>query len=161
MTYKHWKLERETGDQNAGLAWAILDTANSSTNTLGAEVMAELGLILDECEKNPPSGLIIKGPRCRICGVHMIGSAQAGNCGPRPPPTPGSTKMSAATLSGYSSANATDTPPPAELPTKYAFSIPNSSNRPRKSSTLAFMPYGFSSQSSGMGRSVKPKAGRS
>jgi hypothetical protein len=42
MTYKHWKLERETGDQNAGLAWAILDTANSSTNTLGAEVMAEL-----------------------------------------------------------------------------------------------------------------------
>jgi enoyl-CoA hydratase/carnithine racemase len=54
MTYKHWKLERETGDQNAGLAWAILDTANSSTNTLGAEVMAELGLILDECERSRP-----------------------------------------------------------------------------------------------------------
>jgi 3-hydroxyacyl-CoA dehydrogenase/enoyl-CoA hydratase/3-hydroxybutyryl-CoA epimerase len=63
MTYKHWKLERETGDQNAGLAWAILDTANSSTNTLGAEVMAELGLILDECEKNPPSGLIFKSAK--------------------------------------------------------------------------------------------------
>lgn len=58
MTYKNWKLERETGDQNAGLAWAILDTADSSTNTLGAEVMTELGLILDECEKNPPKGLI-------------------------------------------------------------------------------------------------------
>ena len=63
MTYKNWKLERETSDQNAGLAWAILDTANSSTNTLGAEVMAELGLILDECEKNPPKGLIFKSAK--------------------------------------------------------------------------------------------------
>jgi 3-hydroxyacyl-CoA dehydrogenase/enoyl-CoA hydratase/3-hydroxybutyryl-CoA epimerase len=34
--------------------------ANSSTNTLGAEVMTELGLILDECEKNPPKALIFK-----------------------------------------------------------------------------------------------------
>jgi 3-hydroxyacyl-CoA dehydrogenase/enoyl-CoA hydratase/3-hydroxybutyryl-CoA epimerase len=63
MTYKHWKLERETGDQNAGLAWAILDTANSSTNTLGAEVMAELGLILDECERTPPRGLVFKSAK--------------------------------------------------------------------------------------------------
>ena len=50
--FKHWRLEREAG--GAGVAWAILDTANSSTNTLGAEVMTELGLMLDECEKNPP-----------------------------------------------------------------------------------------------------------
>ena len=56
--FKHWRLEREAGD--AGVAWAILDTANSSTNTLGAEVMTELGLMLDECEKNPPRGLIFK-----------------------------------------------------------------------------------------------------
>ena len=63
MTYKHWKLERETGDQNAGLAWAILDTANSSTNTLGAEVMAELGLILDDCERTPPRGLVFKSAK--------------------------------------------------------------------------------------------------
>jgi 3-hydroxyacyl-CoA dehydrogenase/enoyl-CoA hydratase/3-hydroxybutyryl-CoA epimerase len=63
MTYKHWKLERETGDQTAGLAWAILDTANSSTNTLGAEVMTELNAILDECEKNPPKGLIFKSAK--------------------------------------------------------------------------------------------------
>lgn len=52
--FKHWRLEREAGDANAGVAWAILDTADSSTNTLGADVMAELGLILDECEKNSP-----------------------------------------------------------------------------------------------------------
>jgi 3-hydroxyacyl-CoA dehydrogenase/enoyl-CoA hydratase/3-hydroxybutyryl-CoA epimerase len=55
--FKHWKLEREA-DANGGVAWAILDTADSSTNTLGGEVMKELCLILDECETNPPKGLI-------------------------------------------------------------------------------------------------------
>jgi 3-hydroxyacyl-CoA dehydrogenase/enoyl-CoA hydratase/3-hydroxybutyryl-CoA epimerase len=59
MNLKNWKLEREAD----GVAWAILDTANSSTNTLGAEVMAELGLILDECDKNPPKGLIFKSAK--------------------------------------------------------------------------------------------------
>jgi 3-hydroxyacyl-CoA dehydrogenase/enoyl-CoA hydratase/3-hydroxybutyryl-CoA epimerase len=59
MNLKNWKLEREVD----GVAWAILDTADSSTNTLGAEVMNELGLILDECEKNPPKGLIFKSAK--------------------------------------------------------------------------------------------------
>jgi 3-hydroxyacyl-CoA dehydrogenase/enoyl-CoA hydratase/3-hydroxybutyryl-CoA epimerase len=59
MSYLNWKLEREAD----GVAWAILDTANSSTNTLGAEVMTELGLILDECERNPPKGLIFKSAK--------------------------------------------------------------------------------------------------
>ena len=59
MQLQHWKLERETD----GVAWAILDTAESSTNTLGAAVMAELGLILDECEKNPPKGLIFRSAK--------------------------------------------------------------------------------------------------
>jgi len=58
-SFKHWRLEREAD----GLAWAILDTANSSTNTLGAEVMNELGRILDECEKHPPKGLIFKSAK--------------------------------------------------------------------------------------------------
>ncbi|MBN8477061.1 3-hydroxyacyl-CoA dehydrogenase NAD-binding domain-containing protein [Sulfuritalea sp.] len=61
--FKHWKLEREAGDANTGITWAILDTANSSTNTLGAEVMTELGLILDECEKIPPRGLVFKSAK--------------------------------------------------------------------------------------------------
>ncbi|MCX7157141.1 MAG: 3-hydroxyacyl-CoA dehydrogenase NAD-binding domain-containing protein [Rhodocyclales bacterium] len=61
--FKNWRLEREAGDANAGVAWAVLDTADSSTNTLGADVMAELGLILDECEKNPPKGLIFKSAK--------------------------------------------------------------------------------------------------
>ena len=59
--FKHWRLEREAGD--AGVAWAVLGTADSSTNTLGADVMAELGLILDECAKNPPRGLIFKSAK--------------------------------------------------------------------------------------------------
>ena len=59
MTCKHWKLEREAD----GIAWAILDTADSSTNTLGAAVMTELGLLLDECDKNPPRGLIFKSAK--------------------------------------------------------------------------------------------------
>ena len=62
MNLKNWKLEREA-DADGGIAWAILDTANSSTNTLGAEVMTELGMILDECEKNPPRGLIFKSAK--------------------------------------------------------------------------------------------------
>jgi len=61
-TFKHWKLVREA-DDNGGVAWAILDTAGSSTNTLGAEVMAELGLILDECDRNPPKGLIFSSAK--------------------------------------------------------------------------------------------------
>ena len=59
MNLRNWKLEREAD----GLAWAILDTADSSTNTLGAAVMAELDLLLDECEKNPPKGLIFKSAK--------------------------------------------------------------------------------------------------
>ncbi|MDP2134184.1 MAG: 3-hydroxyacyl-CoA dehydrogenase NAD-binding domain-containing protein [Sulfuritalea sp.] len=57
--FKHWKLEREA----EGVAWAILDTAGASTNTLGAEVMTELGLLLDECEKTPPQGLVFKSAK--------------------------------------------------------------------------------------------------
>ncbi len=67
--FKHWKLEREAD----GVAWAILDTAESSTNTLGAEVMTELGLILDECAKNPPKGLIFKSAKAAgfIAGANI------------------------------------------------------------------------------------------
>ena len=57
--YRNWKLERDAD----GLAWAILDTADSSTNTLGAAVMAELGAILDECDRNPPKGLVFRSAK--------------------------------------------------------------------------------------------------
>ncbi|MBI3095704.1 MAG: enoyl-CoA hydratase/isomerase family protein [Rhodocyclales bacterium] len=57
--FRHWRLERDAD----GLAWAILDTADSSTNTLGAEVMTELGLLLDECARQAPRGLIFKSAK--------------------------------------------------------------------------------------------------
>ena len=57
--FKHWRLERDAD----GLAWAILDTADSTTNTLGAAVMTELGQILDDCEQQPPRGLIFKSAK--------------------------------------------------------------------------------------------------
>ena len=57
--YRNWTLQRDAD----GVAWAILDTANSSTNTLGAEVMGELNAILDACEKNPPQGLVFKSAK--------------------------------------------------------------------------------------------------
>ena len=37
MAMQHWKLERDAD----GIAWATLDVAGSSTNTLGSAVMAE------------------------------------------------------------------------------------------------------------------------
>ena len=60
--YRNWTLQRDA-DADGGVAWAILDTANSSTNTLGAEVMGELNAILDACEKNPPQGLVFKSAK--------------------------------------------------------------------------------------------------
>jgi 3-hydroxyacyl-CoA dehydrogenase/enoyl-CoA hydratase/3-hydroxybutyryl-CoA epimerase len=45
------------------VVWAILDTADSSTNTLGAEVMVELRLILEELEADRPRGLIFKSAK--------------------------------------------------------------------------------------------------
>ena len=57
--FKHWRLERDADR----VAWAILDTVDSSTNTLGAAVMTELGQLLDECEENPPKGLVFKSAK--------------------------------------------------------------------------------------------------
>lgn len=53
---KHWRLEREP----AGLAWLIFDKAGESTNTLSAEAMRELGLALDELDREPPKALVIR-----------------------------------------------------------------------------------------------------
>jgi 3-hydroxyacyl-CoA dehydrogenase/enoyl-CoA hydratase/3-hydroxybutyryl-CoA epimerase len=52
---RHWKIEREAD----GLARLVLDKAGTATNTLSAEVLAELNEALDELDRNPPQGLII------------------------------------------------------------------------------------------------------
>ncbi|MCK6387286.1 MAG: enoyl-CoA hydratase-related protein, partial [Zoogloea sp.] len=56
MALQHWKLERDAD----GIAWATLDVAGSSTNTLGSAVMNELAGLLDELDRQPPTGLVIR-----------------------------------------------------------------------------------------------------
>ena len=67
--FTHWRLQRDAD----GIAWAILDTAGSSTNTLGAAVMAELGQLLDDCDRQPPKGLIFKSAKAAgfIAGANI------------------------------------------------------------------------------------------
>ncbi len=56
---KHWTLEHEQG----GIAVATLDRAGESTNALSAEVMAELGELLDRLDRQPPKGLIFRSAK--------------------------------------------------------------------------------------------------
>ncbi|MCP5297606.1 MAG: enoyl-CoA hydratase/isomerase family protein [Rhodocyclaceae bacterium] len=53
---QHWRLEREP----AGLAWLTFDKAGESTNTLSEAAVRELGLVLDELEREPPKALVIR-----------------------------------------------------------------------------------------------------
>src|SRR5438876_9194268 len=54
-TLRHWKLDTD-GD---GLAWLTLDRAGVSTNSLSAEVLAELRSALSDLAAAPPKGLVI------------------------------------------------------------------------------------------------------
>ena len=56
---KHWTLEHEQG----GIAVATLDRAGESANALSAEVMAELGELLDGLDRQPPKGLIFRSAK--------------------------------------------------------------------------------------------------
>jgi 3-hydroxyacyl-CoA dehydrogenase/enoyl-CoA hydratase/3-hydroxybutyryl-CoA epimerase len=53
---RHWKLERDAD----GIAWLVFDKAGTSTNTLSADVFAELRAILGELSSAPPKGLVIR-----------------------------------------------------------------------------------------------------
>ncbi|MDP2880862.1 MAG: 3-hydroxyacyl-CoA dehydrogenase NAD-binding domain-containing protein [Azonexus sp.] len=53
---KHWQLTRE----ESGIAIAVFDKAGESANSLSADVMAEFGEILDQLDKQPPKGLIVR-----------------------------------------------------------------------------------------------------
>ena len=52
---QHWRLERDA----AGIAWLCLDKAGTSTNVLSREVLTELGLLLDELERDQPAGVVL------------------------------------------------------------------------------------------------------
>ena len=53
---KHWQLIKEEN----GIVVAVFDKAGESANSLSAEVMAEFGEILDQLDKQPPKGLIVR-----------------------------------------------------------------------------------------------------
>lgn len=53
---QHWRLDVDAD----GIAWATLDKAGESTNSLSSEVMNELGLLLDHLEKEPPKALVFR-----------------------------------------------------------------------------------------------------
>ncbi|MBL8491456.1 MAG: enoyl-CoA hydratase/isomerase family protein, partial [Rhodocyclaceae bacterium] len=56
MELKNWTLQRDAD----GVAWAILDRAGASANTLAREVLHELEGILDELDQDPPKGLVFR-----------------------------------------------------------------------------------------------------
>jgi 3-hydroxyacyl-CoA dehydrogenase/enoyl-CoA hydratase/3-hydroxybutyryl-CoA epimerase len=58
-TYKHWKLDTDRD----GIAWLSFDKEGASTNTLTAEVMAELDAIVDELRAKAPRGLVIRSAK--------------------------------------------------------------------------------------------------
>jgi 3-hydroxyacyl-CoA dehydrogenase/enoyl-CoA hydratase/3-hydroxybutyryl-CoA epimerase len=56
MTFKHWKLETDRDN----IVWLSFDKEGASTNTLSADTMAELDVILDELRAKAPRGLIVR-----------------------------------------------------------------------------------------------------
>ncbi|WP_404363252.1 3-hydroxyacyl-CoA dehydrogenase NAD-binding domain-containing protein [Marinobacter sp.] len=54
--WKHWKLDRDDND----LAWLIFDKKDASANVLSAAVIEELGKIVEQLEKDPPEGLVVR-----------------------------------------------------------------------------------------------------
>ena len=53
---RHWHSRRDDDD----ICWLTLDRSDSSTNTLSQDVLAALEVVLDEVEKTPPKGLVIR-----------------------------------------------------------------------------------------------------
>ena len=54
--FRHWRLERGAD----GLATLVLDREGASTNTLSAEVLAELNGALDLLERDKPRALVVR-----------------------------------------------------------------------------------------------------
>ena len=56
---KHWRLARDADN----VAWAVIDQAGTSANTLSDEVLSELDQILDRLEREPAAGLVIRSAK--------------------------------------------------------------------------------------------------
>ena len=81
-TLSHWRLARDPD----GLAWLTFDRAASAVNALSADTMAELALVLDALDKDPPgpgdplgqADRLHRGRRCQR--IRQPGHARAGPC---------------------------------------------------------------------------------
>ncbi|MGC3963395.1 MAG: 3-hydroxyacyl-CoA dehydrogenase NAD-binding domain-containing protein [Rhodocyclaceae bacterium] len=54
--FRHWRLDRDA----EGVAWATIDYADGTANTLGSEVLREFSRLLDILDGVPPAGLVIR-----------------------------------------------------------------------------------------------------
>lgn len=54
--FRHWRLDRDA----EGVAWATIDYADGTANTLGSEVLREFSRLLDVLDGVPPAGLVIR-----------------------------------------------------------------------------------------------------
>jgi 3-hydroxyacyl-CoA dehydrogenase/enoyl-CoA hydratase/3-hydroxybutyryl-CoA epimerase len=59
QAFGNWRLRRDTG----GIAWAILDCTNSSTNTLSEAVLTDLAKLLDALENQLPELLVLRSAK--------------------------------------------------------------------------------------------------
>lgn len=57
--WRNWRLTRD----QAGVAWLLLDKADSSANALSAEVLSELDQILAGLEQQRPKGLVVRSAK--------------------------------------------------------------------------------------------------
>jgi len=69
MNLANWTLERDAD----GIAWATLDVPDAAANTLGAGVLTELASLLDELDRKPPTGLVIRSGKAAgfIAGANI------------------------------------------------------------------------------------------
>ena len=54
LNLKHWRLDVDAEE----ITWAVLDKAGESANSLSRAVLDELGLLLDELDRQPPKAVI-------------------------------------------------------------------------------------------------------
>ena len=64
VDHQHWRLARDED----GIAWLLLDRADSGANTLDEAVLEELDLVLEALEHDPPKALVLRsGKRAGFC----------------------------------------------------------------------------------------------
>jgi hypothetical protein len=74
---RNWSLTRDPD----GIAWLTLDKAGTSTNTLSSDVMAELSIMLDVLDREPPKGLVIRSGKASgfIAGADVAEFSKPGD----------------------------------------------------------------------------------